>query len=171
MSESLPTFRRATGRLAAAWRDFSYKDSLFARGAVWTLVCWALGAVATSLLFMLGDYAGPDPSGDFLRGVEPGVPALLAVFPGSPLIGFVTGAALSGGAAGFRDAMKRGFKASAFLFFSLLLLAALTMLSSSEKAGLLAAMFFWIAVLALAAGLLGAFLRWVAGPAKPASAP
>ena len=52
-----------------------------------------------------------------------------------------------------------------------LLLAALTMYSDNEKAGLLAAMFFWIAVLALAAGLLGAFLRWVATPAKPAPAP
>ncbi len=171
MSGSLPTFRRAAERLAAAWRDFSYKDSVVARGAVWTLVCWTLGAAATSLLFLLGDYAGPDPSGDFLRGVAPGMPALLAVFPGSPLIGFITGAALSGGAAGFTEAMKRGFKASAFLFFSLLLLAAVTMYSDNEKAGLLAAMFFWIAVLALAAGLLGAFLRWVATPAKPAPAP
>ena len=117
-----------------------------------------------------------------LRAADASMPSLLVFFPGTPLIGFILGAALSGRSAGFWNALRRGLKASAFLTLSIMLLAALTMTSSNEKAGLVAAILFWVGVSGALAALLGGALRWLvdlglarsktaAAPSAPAALP
>ncbi len=167
MTDRFPTFRRWSGAPARAWAKFSYKDSLTAQGAAWTLSAWLIGGVMSAVLFYIGDTLGEGGA----RGVDPGMPSLLLVFPGSPIIGFIIGAALSGRAAGFLDSLRRGFTVSAFLFFSLQVLAVLTLVFGDEKAGLVAAILFWIGVSALLAGLTGAALRWTGERYLPAPRP
>ena len=170
MTDSLPTFRRWAGAPARAWAGFSYAESLVARGAAWTLSAWLIGGGIAMLLFYLGESLGEGRKAS-LGGLDPGLPLFMLVFPGSPVIGFVVGAVVSGRAAGFLDSLWRGLKASAFLVFCILALAVLTLLSSGEKAGLVAAMLFWIAVSAGLGGILGGLMRWIGGRALPAPEP
>lgn len=169
MTDAIPTFRRCSAALSRAWARFSYSESLVAQGAAWTLSAWLIAGVVATLLSIIGGALGEGGSGG--RGVDPAMPSLLVIFPGTPLIGFITGAALTGRSAGFWDALKRGMKASAFLTFSIMLLAALTMASYSEKAGLVAAILFWIGVSAALAGLTGGALRWLGEKVMPAPRP
>lgn len=159
MTDSLPTLSRA----AAAWGRFSYRESIVARGAVWTLVCWALGSGLFFLLLTLPEYMGASAEGSSTENIELLMPVLMVIGIGSPLISLVTGAALSGGAKDFLDSLKRGAKAAAFPTLVLLLLAAASLGSESEKAGLLAAIVFWLAVLTALTGVTGALLRRLAG--------
>lgn len=159
MKYSLPTLSRA----AAAWGRFSYRESIAARGAVWTLGCWALGSGLFYLLLTLPDYMGAAAEGSSTENIDLLMPVLMVIGIGSPLISLVTGAALSGGAKDFLDSLKRGLKAAAFPALALLLLAAASLGSESEKAGLLAAIVFWLGVLTVLTGIFGALLRRLAG--------
>lgn len=159
MTDSLPTL----SRVAAAWGRFSYRESIAARGAVWTLVCWALGSGLFYLLLTLPEYMGAAAEGSSTENIELLMPVLMVIGIGSPLISLVTGAALSGGAKDFLDSLKRGAKAAAFPTLVLLLLAAASLGSESEKAGLLAAIVFWLGVLAALTGVTGGLLRRLAG--------
>ena len=159
MTDSLPTLSRA----AAAWGRFSYRESIVARGAVWTLICWALGSGLFFLLLTLPEYMGASAEGSSTENIELLMPVLMVIGIGSPLISLVTGAALSGGAKSFLDSLKRGLKAAAFPALVLLLLAAASLGSESEKAGLLAAIVFWLGVLAAVMGCFGGACRYVAG--------
>ena len=169
MSDRFPTFRRWSGAPARAWAKFSYRDSLTAQGAVWTLSAWLIGGVISAVLFFIGGALGED--GASARGADASMSSILLVFPGSPVIGFIIGAALAGRAAGFLDSLWRGLKVSVFLFSSLQILAILTLAFGDEKAGLVAAVLFWIGVSALLAGLTGAVLRWIGEKTLPAPGP
>lgn len=163
MSDPIPTVRRLGAALAGWRRDFSYKESLAARGAVWTLVCWAVIAGLTFLVLVLPEYGRLEAEGASGDNMDLLAPVFMAIIAGSPLMAFIAGAGLSGGAQGGLDALKRGAAASAFPVFSLLALAVAAMASSSEKAGLAAAIVFWIGVFALAAGSVAGLLRWLTG--------
>ena len=154
MSDKIPPLRR----LSAA-----VKDPIAVRGAVWTLVCWALGSVLFFLLLTLPEYMGASAEGSSTGDIELLMPVLMVIGIGSPLISLVVGAALSGGAKGFLDSLKRGAKAAAFPVLVLLVLAAASLGSESEKAGLLAAIVFWLGVLSALTGVTGALLRRLAG--------
>ncbi len=154
MSDQVPTLRRLTSAV---------KDPIAVRGAVWTLVCWALGSVLFFLLLTLPEYMGASAEGSSTGDIELLMPILMVIGIGSPLISLVVGAALSGGAKSFLDSLKLGLKAAAFPTLALLLLAAASLGSESEKAGLLAAIVFWLGVLSAVMGCFGGACRCVAG--------
>lgn len=163
MSDPIPTVRRLASAVAYGWRNFSYKDSIAARGAVWTLLCWALISALAFLVLVLPEYNRLASEGASRDNMDLLVPVLLAMVACSPLMAFIAGAGLSGGALDFLDSLKRGAQAAAFPALSLLVLAAVSMFDSSEKAGLVAAILFWIGVLALLTGTVAGLLRWLGG--------
>lgn len=163
MSDPIPTIRRLGSAAADGWRRFSYKDSVAARGAVWTLACWAMVSGLAYLVLVFPEYGRLEAEGASTESMDALMPFFIAIVPGSPLIAFITGAALSAGAQGFFDSLGRGFKASAFPALALMAVAAAALTSSSEKAGLVAAIFFWMgAAVALTGGVAG-LLRWLGG--------
>ncbi|MHB0996194.1 MAG: hypothetical protein ACYC2I_07480 [Elusimicrobiales bacterium] len=163
MSDPIPTVRRLAAAAADGWRRFSYKDSVAARGAVWTLVCWALIYGLAFLVLVFPEYGRLSADGASTETIDLLAPAFMAIVAGAPLISFITGAALSGGAQGFLDSLKLGGKAAVFPALALMVLAAGTMGSSSEKAGLAAAIFFWVGVFAALTGAIAGLLRWLGG--------
>lgn len=170
MADSIPTLRRSAARLSDLWAGFSYADSIVARGGVWTMICWLPMAVFAALPTSLTDSwsAGSNPV-HFWQ--DPTAALFLLLFPGSLLGGFVSGAVLSGGAAGFPDSLKRGLKAVAVLVSAILIFGALMMSSSDEKAPLAAGIFFIIGAAAAVAGMFGGFMRWVGDRALPTARP
>jgi len=169
MTDSIPAFRRWAGAPSRVWARFSYKESLVAQGAAWTLGAWLISGILATLLFVLEGSLGE--GGDGGRAADNSISSLLVVFPGTPLIGFITGAALSGRAAGFWHGMKRGLKASAFLFLAVQFLAVFFLIFGGEKAGLAAAILFWIGVSGSLAGLTGGALRRLGEKVLPAPKP
>ena len=166
MTGHLPTFSRWATAFSLAKARFSYRDSLVARGAVWTLAAWLIGGCIALLLVFISDALREEGSVGW-QWTDLYLPFFMVVFIGSPIIAFITGCALSGRSAGFLSSLWRGLKACFFLIFALLVLAQLTLASSSEKAGLAAAIFLGIALATALAGLLGGFMRWVANRSRP----
>ena len=166
MTDRCPTFSRWAGAFAMAKARFSYRESIAVRGAVWTLAAWLIGGGIAMLLFFVGDALGEEGRAGW-QWADLYLPFFMVVFIGSPIIAFIIGCGLSGRSAGFLTALWRGLKACFFLIFALLVLAALTLASSSEKAGLAAAIFAGVALAAALAGLLGGFMRWVANRSLP----
>jgi|GEM_PF-3134662 len=158
MSDAIPTFRKIY-QAVMTWGDgFSYRDSVVTKGAVWALVGW-LPVPLFCFLIQTVDVWTKDVGAEATYIPDLGMMLFMTAFPWSPLAGFVTGCVFAGRAAGWLEALKRGLKANTALFLVLMLLAVLALNDPNEKAGLVAAIVFWIGVLAILMALFGALLR------------
>ncbi len=158
MSDSIPTFRRAW-QAVYNWGDgFSYRDSVVTRGAAWTLLGWLPVPLLCTLIQALAAWT-TEVGAEVTYFPDMGMMLFMTGFPWAPLAGLALGCVFAGRAAGWWEAVKRGLKANTALLLGMMALAVLALVDPNEKAGLVAAIVFWLGVLALLMALLGALLR------------
>lgn len=158
MSDSIPTFRRAW-RAVYDWGDgFSYAGSVVTRGAVWTLISWLPVPLLSLLITALAAWT-TEVGGEVTYIPDAGMMLFMTAFPWAPLAGFGLAWAFSGRSAGWLEALRRGLKANTALLAGMMIVAAACLGDPNEKAGLVAAIIFWIGVLAALMALLASLLR------------
>ncbi|MCM2268268.1 MAG: hypothetical protein NDI60_10905 [Elusimicrobiales bacterium] len=170
MSDAIPTFRRFYQALMAWGDGFSYRGSVVTRGAVWTLIGW-LPVPLFCFLMQAIDAGARDIGAEVTYIPDAGMLLFLTAFPWAPLAGFCLGWAFAGRSAGWLDALRRGLKANTALLLTMMILAVLALNDPNEKAGLVAAIAFWLGVLAALMALLGSLLRHIYDKLRPAPAP
>ncbi|OGR52048.1 MAG: hypothetical protein A2049_00340 [Elusimicrobia bacterium GWA2_62_23] len=158
MSDALPTFRRLYQAVMTWGEGFSYQDSVVTKGAVWALIGWLPVPLLCTLIQALAAWT-TEVGAEVTYVPDMGMMLFMTGFPWAPLAGFVLGCVFAGRAAGWLEAVKRGLKANTALFLVLMLLAVLALTDPNEKAGLVAAIAFWLGVLAILMALFGALLR------------
>jgi hypothetical protein len=170
MSDAIPTFRRFY-QAFMAWGDgFSYRDSVVTKGAVWALIGW-LPVPLLSFIFQVLSAWATEVGAEVTYIPDLGMMLFMTAFPWAPLAGFVLGWVFAGRAAGWLEALKRGLKANTALLLTMMILALLALNDPNEKAGLVAAIAFWLGVLAALMALLGSLLRHIYDKLRPANIP
>lgn len=158
MSDAIPTFRKIYRGIMDWGGGFSYQGSVVTRGAVWTLVGW-LPVPLFCFLIQSIDAGGKDIGAEVTYIPDLGMILFMTAFPWAPLAGFALGCVFAGRAAGWLEALRRGLKANTALILTMMILAVLALNDPNEKAGLVAAIAFWLGVLAGLMALLGSLLR------------
>lgn len=160
MSDAVPTFRRFY-QAFMAWGDgFSYRDSVVTKGAAWAFIGW-LPVPLFCFLIQIIDAGAKDIGAEVSYIPDLGMMLFVTAFPWAPLAGFVLGCVFAGRAAGWLEALRRGLKANTALILTMMILAVLALNDPNEKAGLVAAIAFWIGVLAGLMALFGSLLRHI----------
>lgn len=166
MSDAIPTFRRAWQAIYDWGDGFSYRGSVVTRGAVWTLIGWLPVPLLCFLIQALAAWT-TEVGAEVTYIPDPGMMLFMTAFPWAPLAGFVLGWIFAGRAAGWLEAVKRALKANTALLLTMMILALLALNDPNEKAGLVAAIAFWLGVLAALLALLGALLRHIYDKLRP----
>jgi len=158
MSDSLPTFRKISHAMLAWGEGFSYRESAVTKGAVWALLGWLPVPLFCSVMQAVSVWSA-EPGSETSYVPDIGMLLALTAIPWAPLAGFALSCWLAGRAPGLWAALKRGLKGSSVLIFALLVMAPVTLVTGDEKAGLVAAGVFWLAVLTALMSALGAAVR------------
>ena len=162
MTDPIPTFRRFFTSSAETAARFSWKNSMVARGGLWTIIY----SVPAAILYLLSSI-DVDPFGYSTNNSAGSAIVFLFVFPGGPVFGFVAACCLAGRPTGILDAARQGAKAVAVLTGALLVFAGVWLFSPGEGP-LAGAIMFWVAVVCLVAGVFGGLVRLAYGKLSPA---